>query len=105
MSCAPNRLIRRTLFGLGIICAASLIGPIMTASAEAPKKLTLYTASFPGFAGAEEPNPGILVELARIAEDWILIEQKVVPWARAIKLSRTEKNALISGFTRWKAQA
>ena len=102
MTCAPNRLIRRTLFGLGIICAASLLGPIDTASAEAPKKLTLYTASFPGFAGAEEPNPGILVELARIAGEktGYSIEQKVVPWARAIKLARTEKNALISGFTR-----
>jgi len=102
MTYAPRRLITRTIFGVGLVAAALLTVTAGTASADVEKKLTLYTASFPGFAGAAEPNPGILVELARIAAEktGYSLEQKVVPWARAIKLARTEDNVLISGFTR-----
>lgn len=66
------------------------------------RNLTLYAAEFPGFSGGAEPDPGILVELVRLAAEktGYKVQQKVVPWARAIKLARTEDNALIAGFTR-----
>lgn len=68
--------------------------------------LTLYAGEFPGFSGGANPKPGILVELVRLAAEktGYRVEQKVVPWARAIKLARTEENALIAGFTRLPAR-
>lgn len=73
--------------------------------AQAEKKmpdLTLYTAEIPGFMGGQDPDPGMLVEMVTLAaaKFGYKIIHKVVPWARAMKLTMTSENALIPGFSR-----
>ena len=52
--------------------------------------------------GGSEPNPGLLIEMVQRAaqKQSYSVMQKIVPWARAIRMARTEANALIAGYTR-----
>ena len=65
-------------------------------------KLTLFTMALPSYMGGAEPDPGILVEMVKLAaaETGYQVEQKVVPWARALKLAMTSDNAIIPGLSR-----
>ena len=91
-----------------IVTACVLVVAFSGLSHAQPTKedLTLFAAKIPGFMGGNEPDPGILVEMIRLAAEksGYGVEHKVFPWARAMMLARTSENALIAGISRLPAR-
>jgi hypothetical protein len=60
----------------------------------ADRELIVYSTEFAGFMGGSEPNPGLLIEMVQRAaqKQSYSVMQKIVPWARAIRMARTEAN-------------
>ncbi|MBH64076.1 MAG: hypothetical protein CL569_16840 [Alphaproteobacteria bacterium] len=87
-----------------LLISAGLIqfGNEATGTETSTRNLTLFVAEIPGYMGGPDDKPGILVEMAKLAgaKTRYRIEQKIVPWARALKIGISMDNALLPGLSK-----